>query len=126
MARAAAISETVGASPGPPLWAVSLLSAAVLAYEILLMRLFSIIQWHHFAYMMISVAMLGYGAAGTFVALSQRFLCAHFAPVFIAFATAFGVAAVGGFLIAQQIAFNPLELLWDPQQPLRLLAVYAL
>lgn len=28
------------------------------------MRLFSIIQWHHFAYMMISVALLGYGAAG--------------------------------------------------------------
>ncbi|MCK7582687.1 MAG: hypothetical protein MZV65_48755 [Chromatiales bacterium] len=29
------------------------------------MRLFSIIQWHHFAYMMISVALLGYGAAGS-------------------------------------------------------------
>src|SRR5438445_13254098 len=64
MARAAAISETVGASPGPPLWAVALLSAAALAYEILLMRLFSIIQWHHFAYMMISVAFLGADAAG--------------------------------------------------------------
>jgi predicted membrane-bound spermidine synthase len=110
----------------PPLVAVTLLAAATLGYEVLLTRLFSIVQWHHFAYMMISVAMLGYGAAGTFVALSQRFLCAHFAPVFIAFATAFGVTAVGGFLIAQRIAFNPLELLWDPQQPLRLLAVYAL
>ena len=110
----------------PPLAAIALLAAAALGYEILLMRLFSIIQWHHFAYMMISVAMLGYGAAGTFVALAQRFLCAHFAPAFIGAATAFGVTAVGGFLIAQQIAFNPLEILWDPQQPLRLLAVYAL
>ena len=110
----------------PPLAAIALLSAATLGYEILLMRLFSIIQWHHFAYMMISVAMLGYGAAGTFVAVAQRFLCAHFAPVFIAAATAFGVTSVGGFLIAQQIAFNPLEILWDPQQPLRLCAVYAL
>jgi len=45
--------------------ALSLVSAAALAYEILLTRLFSIIQWHHFAYMMISVALLGYGAAGT-------------------------------------------------------------
>ena len=41
--------------------ALSLVSAAALAYEILLTRLFSIIQWHHFAYMMISVALLGYG-----------------------------------------------------------------
>ncbi len=110
----------------PPLAAVALIAAATLGYEVLLTRLFSIIQWHHFASMMISVAMLGYGAAGTFVALSQRFLCAHFAPVFIAAAAAFGFTAVVGFLIAQQIAFNPLELLWDPQQPLRLLAVYAL
>ena len=110
----------------PPLAAIALLAAASLGYEILLTRLFSIIQWHHFAYMMISVAMLGYGAAGTFVAVSQRFLCAHFAPVFIAAAAAFGITAVAGFLIAQQIAFNPLELLWDPQQPLRLLAVYGL
>src|SRR5439155_1551058 len=53
----------------PPLAAIALLSAAALGYEILLMRLFSIILWHHFAYMMISVAMLGYGAGGTFVAL---------------------------------------------------------
>ena len=107
-------------------FAIALLAAATLGYEILLMRLFSIIQWHHFAYMMISVAMLGFGAAGAFVALAQRYLSAHFAPAFLAAATAFGITAVAGFLLAQQVAFNPLELLWDPAQPLRLLAVYAL
>jgi len=37
----------------------------VLAYEVLLTRLFSIVLWHHFAYMIISAAMLGYGASGT-------------------------------------------------------------
>jgi hypothetical protein len=63
---------------------------------------------------------------GAFVALAQRWLGAHFALVFLAAATAFGVTAVAGFLLAQQVAFNPLELLWDPAQPLRLLAVYAL
>ena len=41
--------------------AVALLSAGALAYEVLLARLFSIVQWHHFAYMIISVALLGYG-----------------------------------------------------------------
>jgi len=34
---------------------IALVSATALAYEVLLMRLFSIIQWHHFAYMMISL-----------------------------------------------------------------------
>src|SRR5437762_13425149 len=95
----------------PPLAAIALLAAAALGYEILLTRLFSIIQWHHFAYMMLSVAMLGYGAAGTFVAVTQRALGAHFAAVFVTAAAAFGITAVAGFLIAQRIAFNPLELL---------------
>lgn len=108
-----------------PLAAISLLSAAALGYEILLMRLFSIIQWHHFAYMAISVALLGYGAAGTFVALSQRRLGARFLPVFVGSAAAFGVTAVAGFLLAQEVAFNPLEILWDARQVLRLLAVFA-
>ncbi len=37
--------------------AVAIISASALAYEVLLMRLFSIIQWYHFAYMMISLAL---------------------------------------------------------------------
>ena len=110
----------------PPLVAIALLSAATLGYEILLMRLFSIIQWHHFAYMMISVALLGYGAAGTLVTLFQRSLQAHFGVAFVGAAALFGITAVAGFLLAQQVAFNPLEILWDPRQPLRLLAVYGL
>jgi hypothetical protein len=64
--------------------ALSLVSAAALAYEILLTRLFAIIQWHHFAYMMISVAMLGYGAAGTMVTLFRPQLERRFVPVFAA------------------------------------------
>ena len=44
-------------------------SASVLAYEILLMRLLSIGQWYHFVYMIISLALLGYGAAGSLLFL---------------------------------------------------------
>ncbi|MGF6917028.1 spermidine synthase [Paraburkholderia sp. 40] len=112
--------------PAAPLFALSLLSAAVLGYEILLMRLFSIIQWHHFAYMMISVALLGYGAAGAMVALAQRWLAPRFAAVFVGSAFLFGVLSVASFAFAQRVAFNPLEILWDPREPLRLLLIYLL
>jgi hypothetical protein len=127
--RADERSADSGSSPhndGPPLIAIAMLSAAALGYEILLMRLFSIIAWHHFAYMMISVALLGYGAAGTFVALVRRTLLARYAHVFVAAAAAFGLFAVIGFLLAQAVAFNPLELLWDPRQPWRLVVIYVL
>ncbi len=114
------------AMPRPPLFALALLSAAALGYEILLMRLLSIIQWHHFAYMMISVALLGYGAAGALVALAQRTLVRHFVPVFAGGALLFGVSAMACFALAQHVAFNPLEILWEPSQPLRLLLIYLL
>jgi spermidine synthase len=112
--------------PRPPLFALALLSAAALGYEILLMRLLSIIQWHHFAYMMISVALLGYGAAGALVALAQPTLVRHFVLVFAGGAVLFGLAAMACFGLAQQVAFNPLEILWEPSQPPRLVLIYLL
>ncbi|MBK9608790.1 MAG: SAM-dependent methyltransferase [Betaproteobacteria bacterium] len=110
----------------PPYLAIALLSAAALGYEILLTRLFSIIQWHHFAYMLISVALLGYGAAGTFVTVARRVLLPRFGAVFTASAALFGISAVLGFALAQRVPFSPLEILWDPRQPWLLLLVYLL
>ena len=48
---------------------VAVLSAAIVAYEIQLMYFFTIVQWHHFAYMVISIALLGFGASGTLLSL---------------------------------------------------------
>jgi hypothetical protein len=110
----------------PPLISVSLVSAGALAYEILLMRLFSIIQWHHFAYMIISLALLGYGASGTFIALARPWLLAHFSVAYRINLALFGLSAVGCYLAAQQVPLNAEEILWDWHQPLYLLAVYLL
>jgi hypothetical protein len=46
-----------------------LLSAATLAFEINLTRIFSVAQFYHFAFMIVSLALLGFGASGTFLAL---------------------------------------------------------
>ena len=66
-----------------PRFSIALLSASALAYEILLMRLFSIIQWHHFAYMIISLALLGYGASGSFLTLKSNRLLANYPRNFV-------------------------------------------
>ncbi len=111
---------------GPPLFSIAILSGAALAYEILLMRLFSIIQWHHFAYMMISLALLGYGASGTMLALAQRWVQKHFFAFFITNAILFGIGAIVCFRLAQAVPFNALEVLWDTRQPLWLLLIFML
>ena len=113
-------------SHGAPVIAVALISAAALAYEILLMRLFSISLWHHFAYMIISLALLGYGASGALLTLAPRAIERHFVLLFCAAAAAFGLTAASCFLLAQQVPFNPLEILWDPRQPGWLLVLYLL
>jgi spermidine synthase len=110
----------------PPFIAISLLAICVLAYEVLLTRLFSIVLWHHFAYMIISAAMLGYGASGTTLTLLKEKIAPHFGAVYIISAAALAVLMPAAFWLAQQIPFNPLELLWDKTQPAKLLAVYLL
>jgi spermidine synthase len=106
--------------------AVAFVSAGVLAYEVLLARLLSIIEWYHFAYMVISIALLGYGASGTFLALVRARLAPHATAAFGVFAALFGVSAVLCFALAERLPFNPLELIWDPRQLLWLGALYAI
>jgi hypothetical protein len=110
----------------PPLFSILLISAAALAYEILLLRLFSVIQWHHFAYMVISLALLGYGMSGTFLSIFRQRLVARFEAVFTANAALFGISAIGAFLLAQMIPFNTLEIIWDPMQWFYLFIAYLL
>jgi spermidine synthase len=108
------------------LLAVAVVSAGVLAYEVLLTRLFSIVQWHHFAYMVISIALLGYGASGTFLALAQHRLRRHVAAVFAGSAALFGISAVVAFVIAERLPFNALAVIWDPRQLLYIPVLYLL
>jgi len=110
----------------PPLLTIALLSATALGYEILLMRLFSIIQWHHFAYMIISLALLGYGASGTFLAFVQARLLNHYPLALLINLALFGLTAMPSFLVAQQIPFNPEEILWNWREAVRLMFVYLL
>lgn len=105
---------------------VGLISAATLAHEVLLMRLFSIIQWHQFAYMIISIALLGFGASGTFVALARRPLVKRYPAAFTASAALFGITAVASFAGAERLPFNALEVVWNPGQLGWLAASYAL
>lgn len=100
--------------------AIALLSAAVIAYEIALMRAFSIGQWYHFAYMVISIALLGFGASGTLLSFARQRLLDAYETAFAAFATLFALAIPACFALSQKIAFDPFLLVWDRRQLLYL------
>jgi hypothetical protein len=50
---------------------------SVLALELALMRALSLRFWHHFAYLIIGVALLGFGASGTAITLLRRKILAR-------------------------------------------------
>ena len=58
---------------GRPAWrhlgALLVVSAGMLAFEVLLLRLFEFSHWHHFAGLAVALALLGLGAAGTVLTL---------------------------------------------------------
>lgn len=51
-----------------------LLSGSLIALQVVFTRIFSITIWYHFAYLVIGIALLGYGAAGTYLAMFNRAL----------------------------------------------------
>ena len=49
-----------------------LIAFSVLLLEIALIRIFSVLTWHHFTFMIISVAVLGFGGAESYLALEAQ------------------------------------------------------
>jgi SAM-dependent methyltransferase len=97
-------------------------SLCSLAYELALVRIFSITLWYHFAFMVISTAMLGIGASGTFLAVLPKFNDLRRLP---AYGLAFGAAIAGSYLAANAVPFDPARIAWDRSQ-LLLIGLYYL
>ena len=57
--------------------ATALLSVALIAYQVAIIQLLSYVQWYHYANMVISIALLGFGAAGTVLSLFRKRLLDH-------------------------------------------------
>lgn len=92
---------------------IFLCSFASLAYEIALTRLFSISLWYHFAFMIVSIAMLGYGASGTVLSLYPRLRRLENIGVY---ALLLGIAFSLSYLLSNLVPFDPVKLSWDRAQ----------
>ncbi len=113
--------------------ALLLISASVLSYQVILVRAFSIGQWHHFAYMVISIALLGFGASGTLLAALERgrtdtamLLHGSQAGWFAISATSFAVALPVSFWLTQRVPFDAFLIVWETRQVLYLGCYYLL
>ncbi|MBW2120825.1 MAG: SAM-dependent methyltransferase [Deltaproteobacteria bacterium] len=105
---------------------VFLVSLAALSFELVLSRLFSVALSHHFAFMVVSLALLGYGASGSFLTVFPSLLRKGPARLLAFSAMLFSITCVGAYAGANNIPFDPFRMSWDRFQLLYLLADYLL
>jgi hypothetical protein len=93
-----------------------LLSAATLLFEINLTRLYSVAQFYHFAFMIVSLALLGFGASGTFLALFPSYAGAGTPRRTAQLSLAAGLTILAGFILTNELPFDSYTITWDSRQ----------
>jgi hypothetical protein len=95
---------------------VALVSLSALALELAMMRALSLRFWHHFAYMVISVALLGFGASGTALMLLRRAVHARPRGWMAALSAALALSVPLTHFAARHVGLDVQMLAWDRSQ----------
>ncbi|MEI7904057.1 MAG: hypothetical protein WCI43_01420 [Candidatus Firestonebacteria bacterium] len=103
---------------------VFFISAAVIAYEIAVMKIFSVGNWSHFGSMAISIAMFGFGVFSVLLCVFKDYLLRHKNTVLSIAVISLGFLMVGANSLAQTVNFVPIFLVSDPAQKNNLLLYY--
>ncbi|MHC4985995.1 MAG: spermidine synthase family protein, partial [Planctomycetota bacterium] len=106
--------------------AVALTALAAVALELALMRALAIRFWHHFAAMVIAVALLGFGGSGTALVLLRKRVARRPRLWLGGTAVAFGLSVPICLNVSALIRLDINLLAWDPSQIWRILAIEAL
>ena len=113
------------------LTAVFLLSLSALSFEILLVRVFSISQWNHLSFMVISITLFGFAAGGTFLNIIDTYKkgwekhLSSFENIHI-FTILFTISTIISFIVLNRIPLDYFRLPLEPVQAFYLLTAYLL
>ena len=112
-------------SPRSLLAGIFCLGLSVIMFEIALTRVFAIMMWHHFTYMVISIGLLGFGASGsllTATGLGRKAGSAERALVWTSLA--YGVSVVLAFCFTTFVRIDSLSIWERPENALALFLIY--
>src|SRR5438105_3211165 len=101
---------------------VALWSFSALLLELGLTRLFSVVLFYHFAFLAISIALLGLGAGGVFAFVRKTWLERFSTPQLLSSLSTINSVAIPAVLIV--VLRIPVSLALEPANFLRLTAVY--
>jgi predicted membrane-bound spermidine synthase len=106
--------------------AVAFVAGAVIALQIVIMRIFSVGSWAHFGSMVVSLAMMGFGLTSVVMCAANAWFERNWNRVANVALLSFGPLMVVANLLAQQIPFNAIFLISDPVQKWKLFGNFVL
>jgi hypothetical protein len=95
---------------------IFLISLATLLLEFSMTRVLSVSLWYHFAFMIISVALLGFGVSGVVITMSKKLQAVKTDKLLAVLAMCFGISVILCFIIINIIPFDPFSLFSDSMQ----------
>lgn len=95
---------------------VYIVSAGILGLEISIIRIFALYEWQNFASLIISLALVGFGLAGTLIYLFKKYIHRFIEESFLIVLIIYIISLLTGIYLYKIIPFNPFELNWDPKQ----------
>lgn len=84
------------------------ISMAVLTLQIALTRIFSVSLWYHLAFMVISTALLGFGASGAYLAVRRNVRADNLAQKLPLYAGLTALSVVVAFAVITRLPLDPL------------------
>ncbi|MGE5252626.1 MAG: hypothetical protein ACM3N7_01580 [Planctomycetaceae bacterium] len=117
-------SNAVPRTPNLIFLGIFLTSAATMTLELSIIRLLSVAQGHHFAFLVVSMALLGYGASGSFLSSFPSLLRRDLPGLLAAGSGLFSLSALLAYLAGNQIPFDLARISFDRWQIFYLFLFY--
>ncbi len=95
---------------------VAVLAAAVLLLEGTLLRLLAVAQFYHFAFLVVSLALLGFGASGTLLSLSLRLQAMPLDRLLAAAGLLFALSVALSYAVTRLLPFDSYSIAWERRQ----------
>jgi hypothetical protein len=103
---------------------VALLAAAVLLLQGTLLRLLAVAQFYHFAFLVVSLALLGFGASGTLLSLSPRLQAMPLERLLAAVGALFALSVAVSYVVTRLLPFDSYSIAWERRQLLFFVLYY--
>ncbi len=101
------------------------LALSVILFEIALTRVFAIMMWHHFTYMVISIGLLGFGASGSLLTATRiAEKPGSVARALTLCSAAYGISIVAAFLFATLVRLDSLAIWKEKENFVALFFIY--